>query len=138
MNRSDLQAISRLRVREARALLQARFFEGAYYLLGYSVECALKSCIARKVQRYDFPDKKTVNDSYVHNLDQLLGIAGLRTKLNTDSATSPVLSVNWSVVKDWSENARYLQIVPEQQAKDLYSACVSRRHGVLTWLKQSW
>jgi len=138
MNRSDLQSLSQIRVREARILLDAGSFAGAYYLLGYSVECALKACIAKQVKRFDFPDKRTVNDSHVHNLDQLLGVAGLRDTLRNDSVTNPALGINWSVVKDWSEFSRYTLSVPEQLARDLRSACTSRSNGVLKWLRKSW
>jgi hypothetical protein len=67
MNRKDLQALSQLRAREARYLLKGGHLSGAYYLLGYSVECALKACIAKRVQRYDFPDKQLAQEVYTHN-----------------------------------------------------------------------
>jgi HEPN domain-containing protein len=51
MNRADLQSLSNLRLADARALLSAGRFAAAYYLAGYAVECALKACIARAVQR---------------------------------------------------------------------------------------
>lgn len=57
MNRADLQALSRLRIKEARLLLKHRQFEGAYYLTGYAIECALKAAIAKRTAKYDFPDK---------------------------------------------------------------------------------
>jgi hypothetical protein len=47
MNRNDLQNLSRLREKEAKVLLDNGCFAGAYYLLGYAVECALKACIAK-------------------------------------------------------------------------------------------
>ena len=68
MNRVDLQALSETRIREAKSLLAAEFMDGAYYLAGYSVECALKACIAKQTQEHDFPDKKLVNESHTHNL----------------------------------------------------------------------
>ena len=54
MNRNDFQKISRLRVKEAKALLDSGYPVGAYYLMGYAVECALKACIAKQTKRYDF------------------------------------------------------------------------------------
>lgn len=47
MNRSDFQDLAQIRLAEAAALLQAERFDGAYYLAGYAVECALKACIAK-------------------------------------------------------------------------------------------
>jgi len=81
MNRNDFQQLSELRLKEAKALLAAGFSEGAYYLAGYAVECALKACIARKTQEFDFPEKKRVNDSHTHDLGKLLVLAGLSEDL---------------------------------------------------------
>jgi len=39
-------------------LLRLGLFDGAYYLAGYAVECALKACIAKGTQRFEFPDKR--------------------------------------------------------------------------------
>jgi hypothetical protein len=68
MNRNDLQNLSRLRGKEAKVLLENGYFAGAYYLLGYAVECALKACIAKQIRRYDFPDLTFVRDSHTHNI----------------------------------------------------------------------
>jgi HEPN domain-containing protein len=57
MNREDLKRLSLIRIREAHVLLKASEYSGAYYLAGYSLECALKACTAKSVQRFDFPDK---------------------------------------------------------------------------------
>jgi len=43
MNRVDLQQLAELRLKESKALFAAGFPEGAYYLAGYAVECALKA-----------------------------------------------------------------------------------------------
>lgn len=47
VDRQDLQELSRVRLKEATALLKLGLFDGAYYLAGYAVECALKACIAK-------------------------------------------------------------------------------------------
>jgi len=60
LDRKDLQELSRVRLKEATALMQAGFFDGAYYLAGYAVECAIKACIAKGTRRYEFPDKRKV------------------------------------------------------------------------------
>jgi len=52
--------------------MKHRLTDGAYYLAGYAVECALKACIAKKTQRHEFPDKRRVDASHTHNLIQLL------------------------------------------------------------------
>jgi|SRR5215813_10513081 len=138
MRRYDLRLLSRLRIREARILLAARAFHGAYYLAGYAVECALKACIARQFQRHDIPDKRLVNDVYTHDVDKLLDLAGLRPALRQDAAANPALQTNWNVAKDWKETVRYDPGIMAQEAHDLYSACPAQQHGVLPWLRNRW
>ena len=137
MNRQHFQKISRLRVQEAHALLTSRRYEGAYYLIGYAIECALKACVARHVQRYDFPDKRIANEAYTHNLEKLIGVAGLKLEFDKERITNHALDVNWATVKDWSETVRYELGITEAQAKDLYSASVGR-NGILPWIRKRW
>jgi HEPN domain-containing protein len=78
MNRADFHKLTEIRIKEAKILLDRKCYEGAYYLAGYAVECALEACIARKTQAYDFPpqDAKTF---YTHDLDVLVSKADLKT-----------------------------------------------------------
>lgn len=138
MNRSDLQELSRIRKREAMILLSAGRFEGAYYLMGYAVECALKACIAKQFDRYDFPDKTLVDESYTHNLEKLLKLSGLRAEFDKESSRDVKLRDNWLTVKDWSEKIRYSKTVSRKQAQDFYKACVARGSGILSWLRSRW
>ena len=138
MNRSDLQGISQLRVEEAKLLLDNGYFAGAYYLLGYAVECALKARIAKRTQRYDFPDRKMVNDSYTHDLEKLLRVSGLKAELQKEVQSNPSLALNWATVKDWSEESRYTIAISEPAARDFYVAVTAKKTGVLPWLKKWW
>ena len=138
MNRDDLQRIARLRVKEAKVLLENGYFSGAYYLLGYAIECALKACIAKQIKRYDFPDRKLINDSYSHELEKLLGVSGLKEKLQDEIRNNPNLEVNWAIVKDWSVESRYSTDISETAARDFYSAVTTSKNGVLSWLKKWW
>jgi hypothetical protein len=137
MNRADFQALASIRLREARTLFRARQYAGAYYLAGYAIECALKACIAKQTREHDFPDRKTVNDSYSHNLDQLLRVAGLDDDLTRETERDPDFGVHWSLVKDWSEESRYRRTA-RRDADDLIQAVSNRRHGVLKWIRERW
>ena len=137
MNRTELKAVAAMRIDEAKTLLDAGHFSGAYYLVGYSVECALKACVARKVRRGDFPDKKLANEAYIHDLDKLVAVAGLKRAFEADRRANPSLEVNWAIVKDWTVETRYEVGISSAQADDLYSACVGR-NGVLPWVKRRW
>lgn len=138
MNRIDLQQIAETRIKEARALLQSRCFEGAYYLAGYSVECGLKACIAKQIREHDFPDRKFVQDSYTHDLNRLLGLAGLREEHRKRADQDKNFGTNWAVVKDWSEEDCYTLQVQEQKARDIIEAITETNSGILPWLKTFW
>lgn len=138
MNRQDLINLSRLRARDAKVLLDAGNFAGSYYLMGYAIECAVKAAIAKQTKRYDFPNKKQANDSFVHDLKSLMQTAGLWTTFEAARKSTPALDVNWAVVKDWNETTRYIVSTSEAQARDLHSACTARTHGLLSWLKKYW
>ena len=138
MNRAALQAICNTRVKEANALLKAGHFDGAYYLIGYAIECALKACVAKQIQRYDFPDKKLANEAFTHDLEKLVRVSGLYQILERDMQASPVLELNWAIVKDWTETSRYELGTSEAQARDMYSACTARKNGILPWIKRRW
>lgn len=137
MNRSDLQAISRQRRRETSILLRAGYFPGAYYLIGYAVECALKACIARQTRRFDFPNK-VAQRVFVHDLELLTRLAGLQADLDHDLQANPALQLTWTIAKDWSEESRYDLSITKAQARDLYSACIARQNGVLPWIRRRW
>jgi HEPN domain-containing protein len=137
MNRTELQAVAAMRIDEAKTLLDAGNFSGAYYLVGYSVECALKACVARQVRRGDFPDKRLANEAFTHDLEKLVAVAGLKQGFETDRRANPSLEVNWAIVKDWTVATRYEVGISSAQARDLYSACVGR-NGVLPWVKKRW
>jgi HEPN domain len=137
LRRSDLQKLARTRIKEARILLKAEAYDGAYYLLGLAVEAALKACIAKKTNRYDFPDKSVVNSSYSHDLSQLTSIAGLTTAVDAESKVNPAFAANWSVVLAWRIESRYSTHAP-QKAKDLCKAVTDPRDGVMACIRRSW
>lgn len=138
MNRSDLQRLADIRLHEAQALLTAGAFEGAYYLAGYAIECALKACVASQTREFDFPDKRLAERSYTHSLTQLLDVAGLKVTFEEALASSQALHESWSFVKKWSEASRYALDVTEKSAQDMLAAVGNEVSGVLPWLKKYW
>jgi HEPN domain-containing protein len=137
MNRNDLRELARIRLKEAGVLLKNGNYEGAYYLCGYVVECGLKSCIAKQTRRYDFPNKKTVDKSYTHDLTTLVKTAGLERDLDKEMKSNRNFKVYWSIVKDWSEESRYEKHT-EKEAQSLYFAVANRKQGVLQWIQRHW
>ena len=138
MNRSDLQQLASLRLAEAQALLAAAHFAGAYYLVGYAIECAIKACIAKDVQQYDFPDRRKVNRSWEHKPVELMKAAGLEAEFTADRSSNPALDDNWGVVKDWDTVSRYELSVSAAEAQDMINAVSDPANGVLPWLTLRW
>ena len=52
-------------------------------------------------------------------------------EMDNDVAVSP----QWDIVKDWSEQTRYMVGKSEKEATDLYEAI---EKGVLPWIKARW
>lgn len=130
MDRGEFQEIALTRLQEAKVLLENECYDGAYYLFGYVIECALKACIAKKTREYEFPPNvKTVQKLYTHNLQSLLG--EVKLILPND------VRINWVIVKEWSEQSRYERHT-EKEAEGMYLAVSDPNEGVLQWLKRFW
>lgn len=119
-------------------LLKSGYYQGAYYLAGYAVECAFKACVAGLVKEDVIPDKKFVNDSYTHNFDRLLSVSGLEPDLNAKKEKNEQFDRYWSFLKDWSAEDRYEVDIDEQSARDLLEAVGDHDNGILKWLKEKW
>ena len=133
MNRKDFQELSKFRLKEAKALLDLGHFDGAYYLAGYAVECALKACIAKGTQRHDFPDKRRVDLSHTHNLKELVRVAGLEAAFDS-ACNNREFSKKWEYVRGWSEQSRY-QRHGEESARALILAVGDLNQGVIACIK---
>jgi hypothetical protein len=138
MNRADFQSLADARVSDADALLLAGRWAGAYYLLGYAVECGLRACAVRQFRQDELPDKKVVNDFYTHRLDMLLGLSGVKAALDAKMTADPAFSVNWRTVCDWNESSRYDRSTSEAKARDMYAAVADPQAGELSWLRTQW
>src|SRR5438445_903171 len=131
-SRADFEKLMDLRLKEAKLLLDQKDWDGAYYLVGYAMEFALKIPIVSQLMKSDsFPDKKLAENFYKHELTLLRKLAGLDDEMDQDAAVSP----QWDIVKDWSEQTRYAIGKTEKDAKDLYDAI---EKGVLPWIKARW
>lgn len=137
MNRSDFKRLAQVRIEESKILLDRRKYDGAYYLAGYAVECALKACIAKLTKRHDFPDKRFALRCFTHDIEELLSISGLRSLHDADIRVDPDLRRHWQAVKDWSEESRY-QRWSRTHAESLFTAVTDTNHGVLPWVKRHW
>jgi hypothetical protein len=139
VNRNDFQQLADLRIAEAAALLTLAvpMADGAYYIAGYAVECALKACIAKSYGAEEWPDKGFVVDCHTHEILKLVRLAALEPARSADVAANPNLGTNWNIVKDWSERSRY-ERHSLAKAQRLCEAITHAADGVLPWIKNHW
>ena len=142
MNRDELQRIANERIRDATVLLEGSQWSAAYYLVGYAIECALKSCILHHLNQTGvlFKDRKYLDrlgKCWTHDFDTLLDLAGLTTLQGRAQGASPTFRTFWGVVRDWSETSRY-ERKTELEARALYEAVTHETDGVMQWTRQHW
>ncbi len=137
MNRKDLQSLSLIRLREATALLRLGHSSGAYYLAGYSIECALKACIAKNTQKYAFPDLIDARKSWTHKFSQLREAANLVDEYEEERSSNLDFDSNWKIVEPWVPESRY-RVISRTEAEEFLFAARNGKGGVLPWVKRYW
>lgn len=148
-NRADFQQLATLRLTEAQTLLTHDLPDGAFYLAGYAVECALKAAICRTLGIDDFfesysskPHGAKVRDDVVqkfktHDYGTLLVLSGLYHKLGADLLTDKALNDSWSTFQNqnWSEQQRY---ATASKAMNDTLDFVASVNYFLQWISQHW
>jgi hypothetical protein len=143
VNQADLRQMAEERIKDARALIRGKRWEFAYYAAGYSIECALKSCLlARMIHTaWVFEEKWDARKCLTHNFNDLIGLAGLDNELIARQAASrasgDLFDSNWKTVVAWTVTSRYAPRT-EAEARDLFAAITHNPDGVLRWLKRYW
>lgn len=132
MRLEELEALAEERLQEAQALLSVEKWSGAFYLSGYAIEFALKAIIAGQFRANEIPDKKLVHKIWVHDLESLLELAGLKPAFLQQR--SPEFEANWNTVKGWNESARYRRI-EEAEARAMLEAVSDPREGIFQWIR---
>jgi hypothetical protein len=108
LSRTELKDISKARLKDAKALLQLKRFDGAVYLCGYAVEIALKARICQSLRWTGYPSTRGEFQNYqtfrTHDLDILLHLSGIEARIK--DAYLP----EWSVLSTWDPEARYATV----------------------------
>jgi len=138
----QFQQLTEDRILDAPTLLAASRWSGAYYIAGYAVECALKSCVISFLAKnagviFEENKKKYSLECWTHNLDSLVELAGLAQARSDAIQRNQDLGRNWLTAKDWNEASRYQQ-KGEPDAKRLFNAINDQPNGVLQWIRNYW
>jgi HEPN domain-containing protein len=106
--------VAQLRLEDAKVLLEKNRYHGSLYLAGYSVECALKWAITRRLGEVHLPAEYEI-----HDLQKLMGNSGLVQDLKQDTSTLVLFS---ALADDWSPQGRYdAARLEERKATRLYN-----------------
>ena len=107
-------------------------------MCGYVVERALKACICRKMNQFDFyPNPNDARDAWSHNFEKLVKVSELEVEFETARQADNVLDVNWKNVEVWKPESRY-ELRGQQDAQALFDPISDPDHGVLGCIKQYW
>lgn len=92
MNQAELRQLSQVRIQDAAVLIAGGRWSFAYYVSGYAVEFALKSCVLSRMAHtgWIFEPKVKIDEVLTHDFGKLVEIAALRDELNARLATSTV------------------------------------------------
>jgi hypothetical protein len=144
MTRTEFQQIAILRLEEAETLLFQGKYNGCCYLAGYALESALKAVICRQMDNDDFFDvlkSETVRAFKIHNLKELIILAGLSRKYDDLRINNLILYDNWLIIFDeirWSEQLRYQTTMTQRNAENMILAINQPENGIFEWIRKYW
>lgn len=137
VTKNDLEVLSESKLADALLLFERERWANSFYLAGYSVELALKACVAVQFQASTIPDKKFVSSIHTHEFSKLIGLAGLTAELRAKQDEDSTFAANWGITAEWSPEARY-ECTDKSTAHFLLHAIADPEHGVLSWIKTFW
>ena len=101
----ELRKRAKAKLKDAEVLLNNSRYDGAVYLGGYVIELILKARTCRTLNWSEFPETNNEFQNYrsfkIHNLDVLLSLSGLETKIKS------LHFIDWNNVNQWNPEMRY-------------------------------
>ena len=144
MTSTEFKNLTQMRLKEANALCDKKLYDGSCYLAGYCIELALKAAICKRMGAPDFFEAirpETARAFKIHNLEELVTLAGLRSQFNTQITANVFFQTNWSFIKttiNWSEQLRYQSGKNQSETQTMLFALTDPQNGILPWIKKHW
>ncbi len=139
-NLEVIVSLSDNKISEAECLFINGFYDSVYNMAGYSVELLLKARISKTLNIdnfFDFGNRdKFINEDSilkpykVHNYEQLFVLSGIYNEY-VQILNDAEFFYNWSTIRKWKEDVRYLSGKNEQTVSDFIN-CVKY---FSTWIK---
>ena len=144
MTSLEFKRLTQMRLKEANILCDNRMYDGSCYLAGYCIELALKAAICKRMGTPDFFESirpESARAFKIHNLEELVTLAGLRSQFNAQFNTNVLFRDNWSFIKtsiNWSEQLRYQRGKNQLENQTMLIALTDLQNGILPWIKKHW
>ncbi len=136
--RIDLQKLSQAKLDDAQLLYGNERYSNAYYLAGYSIELALKACIARQISSETLPDSKFNREVYSgHDLAKLVKLAGLACDHKEREDRDPDFAAGWAIIVEWNPDTRYTHS-DKDSTQILLESIQNPTKGILSWIRNYW
>ena len=140
--RLEWQQLAECRIEDARANLDPAVgrWAAAYYLIGYAVECGLKSCVLARIVAHPedlYESKRFSLDAWTHDFEILLKLAKLQAMRDADVSVNSKLFNNWQSLRSWTEASRY-KLTSRANAESLFEAVNNAKDGVMQWIRVHW
>ena len=141
----DLKKITNARLKAVKSLKESGDYDTAYYIIGYALECALKSVICKTLNFDNYPDMdgmgKKVETFKTHSFDLLLALSGMEKDFTLNAPAER--AYNWSqFTKAWVIDSRYqpIGIRTKEEIERMIKMLEENENGILYWIeeKQKW
>ncbi|PDS23791.1 HEPN domain-containing protein [Flavobacterium branchiophilum] len=139
----EIKKLADLRLEEAEILLNSGKSNGAFYLLGYTIELYLKYKICKLLNIDNLFDEKCTlkkyfdgrNPFFSHDLNTLLVFSGLKLKFDDAKSENLILSKTTSLLLDaWSEKSRYDMNPKRIEDVKVTIDLLKNEKGLLSWI----
>ncbi len=136
-NHKDFKILSDRYRASAESLLNAKLFDAAYYLAGYSVECLLKAIICKRLGPNEYPPPNVNSTHYTHLVKKLTETAGIEKDLEYEKERCSELRNSYMVLKDWDPKTLRYESSPLGEKKAInYIDEIKNKKGFFKWLNK--
>ncbi|HCC60045.1 MAG: hypothetical protein A2402_02450 [Candidatus Staskawiczbacteria bacterium RIFOXYC1_FULL_37_43] len=135
---ADLKIIAEDRLDDAKALYQARRYDGTAYLCGYVLEVALKARICKLLELDEYPCTGVFKQAFAtHDLSVLLKLAGLEKEISLSKSKNYNLFIQWSMMISWNWDPEMRYRIMNKNKKEVGNMLVVLIN-IFKWLKNYW
>ncbi len=141
----ELKKVANIRLRTVRILIKAEDWDGAAYMMGYVLECALKAAVCKALHLKKYPDLKSSTTSekinrffMTHEFDVLLTVSGLEDIFGYDGLGFNSWSGFTQEYKGIWTGMRYdIGSWDKKKTKNIYNFLVGRKEGLLSLIERN-